>query len=142
MLGAPDAQHGGAQHALNLAVRAAFPLLEADWVGATATYCDRCMSGRPVVTRAGTRTRAHLGLFAGTIFMGDEPRGFNALPLPAFHVNGVEVCCYVDGAAASRAARCPSAAEAVLYLYVCVDADATLVGERWLGGPPPGARGF
>ncbi len=61
-----------------------------------------------MVTRAGTLTRARtvMGLFAGFAgFMGAEPRGFGALPLPAFR-------CFVDGA--SRAARRPSAAEAVL----------------------------
>ncbi len=72
-----------------------------------------------MVTRAGsfTRCRTVLGLFAGTVSMGDEPRGFNVLPLPAFRVGGVEVRCLVYGA--SRAARRPSAAEAVLYLHVC-----------------------
>jgi hypothetical protein len=129
VLGSPDA--------LDLAVRAAFPELGAGWAGATATYCDRCLLGRAVVTRSGTRTPAHsvLGLFAGTVFMGDEPRSFNALPLPVFRVSGVEVRCFVDGS--SRAARCPSAAEAVLYRHVCDDTAATLVGEWWLGGQVP-----
>ena len=100
VLGSPDA--------LNLAVRAAFPELGAGWADATATYCDRGLTGRSVVTRAGTRTpaRSVLGLFAGTVFMGDEPRGFNTLPLPTFRVSGVDVRCVVDGS--SRAARCPS----------------------------------
>ncbi len=127
VLGSPDV--------LNLAVRAAFPKLGAGWAGATATYCDRGLSSRTVVTRAGTRTpaRSVLGLFAGTVFMGNEPRGFNALPLPVFRVSGVEVRCYVDGS--SRAASCPSAAEAALYRHVCDDTAATLVGDWWLGGP-------
>jgi hypothetical protein len=70
-------------YALSLAVRAAFPELGACWAGATATYCDCCLVGRTVVTLAGTRTlvRSVLGLFAGTVFMGDEPRCFNTLPL-------------------------------------------------------------
>jgi hypothetical protein len=129
VLGSPDA--------LNLAVRAAFPELGPGWAGVTATYCDRGLTGRSVVTRAGTCTPARtiLGLFAGTIFMGDEPRGFNTLPLPLFRAHGVEVRCFVDGS--SRAARCPSAAEAVLYRHVCDDTAATLMGEWWLGGPEP-----
>ncbi len=129
VLGSPDA--------LNLAVRAAFPELGAGWAGATATYCDRRRMGRSVVTRAGTRipARSVLGLFAGTVFMGDEPRGFNTLPLQVFRVSGLEVRCFVDGS--SRAARCPSAAEAVLYRHVCDDTDATLVSEWWFGGPVP-----
>ncbi len=125
VLGSPDV--------LNLAVRAEFPELGAGWAGATATYCD-CgpgLMGRSVVTRAGTRIQARsvLGLFAGTVFMGDEPRGFkfNTPPLPAFRVSGVEVRCFVEGS--SRAARCPSAAEAVLYRHVCDDTDATLSSE-------------
>jgi hypothetical protein len=87
VLGPPDA--------LNLAVRAAFPELEAGWAGRTATYCSGGMSGRAVtvVTRAVSfiPARSVLGLFAGTISMGDEPRGLNVLPLPVFRVCGVEV---------------------------------------------------
>ncbi len=75
--------------------------------------------------------RSVLGLFAGTVFMGDEPRCFNTLPLLALRVSGVEVRCFVDGS--SRAARCPSAAEAVLYRHVRDDTAATLLGEWWLG---------
>jgi hypothetical protein len=83
------------------------------------------------------RTHVHsvFGLFAGTILMGNEPRGLNVLPLPAFRISGVEVRSYVDGA--SRAARCPSAAEAVLYWHVCVNAEVSLVGEWWLGRQVP-----
>ncbi len=46
-----------------------------------------------MITLAGsfTRVRTVLGLFACTISMGDEPRGLNVLPLPAFRVGGVEV---------------------------------------------------
>ena len=111
VLGSPDA--------LNLAVRTAFPELEAGWAGRTATFATDNLSGRAVVTRAGTLTPAHtvLGLFAGTISLGSEPRGLFALPLPAFRVGGVEVLCFVDGAA--RASRRPSAAEAVLYRHTC-----------------------
>ncbi len=129
MLAPPDA--------LNLAVRVALPELEAGWAGRTATYCSGGMSGRAVVMRAGSFTpaRSVLGLFAGTISVGDEPRGLNALPLPVFRVGGVEVCCLVDGA--SRAARRPSAAEAVLYQHTCDDDVATLVGDWWLDGPVP-----
>ena len=93
VLGSPDA--------LNLAVRTAFPELEAGWAGRTATFATDSLSGRAVVTRAGTFTPAHavLGLFAGTISLGSEPRGPFTLPLPAFRVGGVEVLCFVDGAA-------------------------------------------
>jgi hypothetical protein len=96
-----------------------------------------CRDGSAVVTRAGSFTPAHtvLSLFASTISMGTEPRGLNVLPLPAFRVSGVEVCCFVDGA--SRAARRPSAAEAVLYRHTCDDDAATLVGDWWLAGPVP-----
>jgi hypothetical protein len=129
VLGSPDA--------LNLAVRSAFPELEAGWAGRIATYCCDGLSGRAVVTRAGSFTPARtvLGLFAGTISMDTEPRGLNVLPLPAFRVSGVEVCCFVDGA--SRAARRPTAAEAVLYRHTCDDDAATLVGDWWLAGPVP-----
>jgi hypothetical protein len=129
VLGSPDV--------LNLAVRAAFPELRAGWAGATATCCDRGLVGSTVVTRAGTRTpaRSVLGLFAGTVFMGDEPRGFNTPPLLAFHVSEVEVRCFVD--CSSRAARCPSAAEAVLYRHICDYTAATLVGEWGLSGQVP-----
>jgi hypothetical protein len=56
VLGSPDA--------LNLAVRTAFPELEAGWAGRTATYCSGGMSDRAVVTLAGSFTPAHtvLGL--------------------------------------------------------------------------------
>ncbi len=64
VLGSPDA--------LNLAVRSAFPELEAGWAGRTATFAFDSLSGRAVVTRAGSFTPAHtvLGLFAGTILLG------------------------------------------------------------------------
>jgi hypothetical protein len=129
VLGPPDT--------LNLAVRAAFPELEAAWTGRTATYCRDGMAGRAVVTRAGSFAPANtvLGLFAGTVYMGSEPRSLTVLPLPAFRVNGVEVHCFVDGAA--RAARRPSAGEAVLYRHTCDDEVASLVGHWWLGGPVP-----
>jgi hypothetical protein len=95
------------------------------------------MSGRAVVTRAGSFAPAHtvLGLFAGTVYMGSEPRSLIVLPLPAFRVHGVEVCCFVDGAA--RTARRPSAGEAVLYRHTCDDEVATVAGDWWLGGPVP-----
>jgi hypothetical protein len=95
------------------------------------------MAGRAVVARAGSFAPAHtvLGLFAGTVYMGSEPRGLTVLPLPAFRVNGVEVRCFVDGA--SRAARRPSAGEAVLYRHTCDDKVATLVGDWWMAGPVP-----
>ncbi len=123
VLGSPDAS--------NLAVRAAFPELGAGWAGATATYCDSCLLGRAMVTLSGTRTPtcSVFGLFACTVFMGDEPRGSNAIPLPVFRVSGVEVRCFVDGS--SRAARCPSAAKVVPYRHVCDDTAVTLVGEWW-----------
>jgi hypothetical protein len=129
VLGSPDA--------LNLAVRTAFPELEAGWAGRTATFATDNLSGRAVVTRAGSTTPAHtvLGLFAGTISLGSEPRGPFTLPLPAFRVGGVEVLCFVDGAA--RASRRPTAGEAVRYRHTCDDDAASLVGDWWLAGPVP-----
>ena len=84
-----------------------------------------------LLTPAGTA----LGLFASTVFMGDEPRGALTLLLPAFRVGGVEVRCFIDGA--SRTARRPSSAEAALYRQLCDDDDASLVGDWWLRGPVP-----
>ena len=60
-----------------------------------------------MVTRAGSfiPVGTVLGLFAGTTFMGNEPRGANALALPTFHVDGVEIRCFVDGLG-ERLGRC------------------------------------
>ena len=129
VLGSPDA--------LNLAVRAAFRELAEDWSGRPASHHTFGAAGRLVATRPGSFTPAGsvLGLFAGTIFMGSEPRGAYTLPLPAFRVSGVEVRCFVDGA--SRASRRPSAADAALYRHVCDDTKTTLVADWWLGGPVP-----
>ena len=129
VLGSPDN--------LNLAVRAVFPELSDEWSGRPASYHTFGAAGRLVATRPGSFTPAGsvLGLFAGTIFMGSEPRGAHTLPLPAFRVSGVEVRCFVDGAA--RASRRPSAADAALYRHVCDDGKASLVGDWWLGDPVP-----
>ena len=129
VLGPPDA--------LNSAVRAAFPALEDGWAGRTASFFPAGLCGPTVVARSGSHFPAGsaLGLFAGTVFMGDVPRGDRVLALPSFRVNGCEVRCYVDGS--SRAARRPTGAEAVLYRHVCDDDDATVVGDWWLDGPVP-----
>ena len=97
VLGSPDR--------LNSAVRTAFPELWEDWSGRQASYHSFGAAGRLLATRPGSLTPAGavLGLFAGTVFMGDEPRGAHTLPLPVFCVSGVEVRCFVDRA--SRASR-------------------------------------
>ena len=76
VLGSPDG--------LNRAVRAAFPELRDDWYGQPAPHLVFGAAGRLMTTRLGshTATGTVLGLFAGTIFMGDEPRGAHTLPCP------------------------------------------------------------
>ena len=76
VLGSPDG--------LNRAVRAAFPELRDDWYGQPAPHLVFGAAGRLMTTRPGSHTAAGtvLGLFAGTIFMGDEPRGAHTLPCP------------------------------------------------------------
>ena len=129
VLGSPDR--------LNSAIRTAFPELWEDWSGRQASYHSFGAAGCLLAMRPGSLTPAGavLGLFAGTVFMGDKPHGAHTLPLPVFRVSGVEVSCFVDGT--SWASRRPSAAEAALYRHLCDDTETSLVGDWWLGGPVP-----
>ena len=125
----------GPPSTLNLAVRAAYPELLHGWANRFAHPTRDNLRGPSVCINPGTSVPAGtiLGIFAGTIFLGDDVRGPTLLPLPMVRLHGVDVCFMVDGAA--RGARYPSSAEAVLYSHECED--PTVVGEWWMGGPVP-----
>jgi hypothetical protein len=120
----------------NLAVRDAFPEVEPDASRRWAEPFRNCpLRGVGVRTRRDVEVPAGtvLGLFTGTVFVGEGVRGARSIPLPPVVVQGVEVDFTVNGAA--RASRFPSAAGAELYGHAC--ADATAVVEWWTGGLLP-----
>lgn len=125
----------GPPAALNTAVRAAFPELLDSWANRLAHPARDNLRGASVCTNLGLSIPAGtvMGLFAGTIFLGEAVRGPALLPLPVVRLHGVDVHLSVDGSA--RAARFPSAGEAVLYDHECEDPN--LVGEWWMGAPVP-----